>query len=127
MHLYYHVGEDGKRVYTLKKKDPEGKPTMSAHPGSFCLPSLPIPLIPGRNAWLPVAEGAVGGTHRRAACRAGQFLYAEVFMGPSTIAVVKGSRRRCRAHSQRIWKTDPCCPPQRVSLRTTSSRSSDTR
>ncbi len=25
MHLYYHVGEDGKRVYTLKKKDPEGK------------------------------------------------------------------------------------------------------
>ena len=55
MHLYYHVGEDGKRVYTLKKKDPEGKPTLSAHPGSFCLPSLHIPLIPGRNAWLPVA------------------------------------------------------------------------
>jgi hypothetical protein len=25
MHLYYHVGEDGKRIYTLKKKDPEGK------------------------------------------------------------------------------------------------------
>ena len=25
MHLYYHMGEDGKRVYTLKKKDPEGK------------------------------------------------------------------------------------------------------
>ena len=25
MHLYYYLGEDGKRVYTLKKKDPEGK------------------------------------------------------------------------------------------------------
>ena len=35
MHLYYHLGEDGKRVYTLKKKDPEGKPTVSAHPARF--------------------------------------------------------------------------------------------
>ena len=25
MHLYYHLDETGKRVYTLKKKDPEGK------------------------------------------------------------------------------------------------------
>ena len=32
MHLYYHVGEDGKRCYTLKKKDPEGKPTVMPRP-----------------------------------------------------------------------------------------------
>jgi len=25
MHLYYYPDETGKRVYTLKKKDPEGK------------------------------------------------------------------------------------------------------
>ena len=30
MHLYYHLGEDGKRVYTLKKKDPEGKVRLRA-------------------------------------------------------------------------------------------------
>ena len=35
MHLYYYLNEEGKRVYTLKKKDPEGKPTCSAHPGTF--------------------------------------------------------------------------------------------
>ena len=29
------MGEDGKRVYTLKKKDPEGKATVSAHPARF--------------------------------------------------------------------------------------------
>ena len=32
MHLYYHVGEDGKRCYPLKKKDPEGKPTVMPRP-----------------------------------------------------------------------------------------------
>eukprot|EP00288_Rhodomonas_lens_P001966 CAMPEP_0177720338 /NCGR_PEP_ID=MMETSP0484_2-20121128/16573_1 /TAXON_ID=354590 /ORGANISM="Rhodomonas lens, Strain RHODO" /LENGTH=64 /DNA_ID=CAMNT_0019232595 /DNA_START=142 /DNA_END=336 /DNA_ORIENTATION=- len=35
MHLYYYPGEDGKRVYTLKKTDPDGKPTVSAHPARF--------------------------------------------------------------------------------------------
>jgi hypothetical protein len=30
MHLYYYPGEDGKRVYTLKKKDPEGKVRLCA-------------------------------------------------------------------------------------------------
>ena len=29
----YYVDESGKRVYTLKKIDPDGKPTLSAHPG----------------------------------------------------------------------------------------------
>ena len=36
MHLYYHVGEDGKRVYTLKKKDPEGKVRLWA-PRALCV------------------------------------------------------------------------------------------
>lgn len=34
MHLQYYI-TDGKRVYTLKKTDPEGKATMSAHPARF--------------------------------------------------------------------------------------------
>jgi hypothetical protein len=41
MHLYYYMNDEGKRVYTLKKKDPEGKPTCSAHPGIFCLQTYP--------------------------------------------------------------------------------------
>ncbi|KAG5180896.1 H/ACA ribonucleoprotein complex, subunit Nop10 [Tribonema minus] len=35
MHLMYYMGEDGKRVYTLKKEDPTGSPTVSAHPARF--------------------------------------------------------------------------------------------
>ena len=38
MHLYYHMGEDGKRVYTLKKKDPEGKVSASFAALSLLLP-----------------------------------------------------------------------------------------
>lgn len=34
MHLQVYI-VDGKRVYTLKKVDPEGKPTLSAHPARF--------------------------------------------------------------------------------------------
>ena len=34
MHLQYFL-VDGKRVYTLKKLDPEGNATMSAHPARF--------------------------------------------------------------------------------------------
>eukprot|EP00796_Vickermania_ingenoplastis_P005002 gene5002-3597_t len=34
MHLQVYL-VDGKRVYTLKKVDPEGKPTLSAHPARF--------------------------------------------------------------------------------------------
>ncbi|CEP01456.1 hypothetical protein PBRA_002062 [Plasmodiophora brassicae] len=34
MHLMYYM-EDGKRVYTLKKVDPRGMPTHSAHPARF--------------------------------------------------------------------------------------------
>ncbi|CAD2214111.1 H/ACA ribonucleoprotein complex subunit 3 [Angomonas deanei] len=34
MHLQVYT-VDGKRVYTLKKVDPEGKPTLSAHPARF--------------------------------------------------------------------------------------------
>ncbi|BFZ60452.1 snoRNP complex protein [Saitoella coloradoensis] len=35
MHLMYHVGPDGKRVYTLKKVSPTGAITKSAHPSRF--------------------------------------------------------------------------------------------
>eukprot|EP00608_Synchroma_pusillum_P011152 CAMPEP_0198419392 /NCGR_PEP_ID=MMETSP1452-20131203/184_1 /TAXON_ID=1181717 /ORGANISM="Synchroma pusillum, Strain CCMP3072" /LENGTH=64 /DNA_ID=CAMNT_0044139519 /DNA_START=83 /DNA_END=277 /DNA_ORIENTATION=+ len=35
MHLMFYIAEDGKRVYTLKKVDPEGRPTQSAHPARF--------------------------------------------------------------------------------------------
>ncbi|CDW54674.1 Nop10p domain containing protein [Trichuris trichiura] len=35
MYLYYYVDEEGKRVYTLKKYDPSGKLTLSAHPARF--------------------------------------------------------------------------------------------
>ncbi|KAG8231892.1 hypothetical protein J437_LFUL011725 [Ladona fulva] len=35
MYLMYFVNESGDRVYTLKKLDREGKPTMSAHPARF--------------------------------------------------------------------------------------------
>ncbi len=34
MHLYVYL-VDGKRVYTLKKIDPTGIPTVSAHPARF--------------------------------------------------------------------------------------------
>ncbi|XP_050422898.1 H/ACA ribonucleoprotein complex subunit 3 [Adelges cooleyi] len=35
MQLRYYKGEDGNRVYTLKKVDPAGNPTLSAHPARF--------------------------------------------------------------------------------------------
>ncbi len=35
MHLMYYASPDGRRVYTLKKATPEGKPTISAHPARF--------------------------------------------------------------------------------------------
>eukprot|EP00501_MAST-03F_sp_TOSAG23-6_P000795 GSMAST32.ASY1.ANO1.825.1 assembled CDS len=35
MHLMYYLGPDGKRVYTLKKATPTGKPSDSAHPARF--------------------------------------------------------------------------------------------
>ncbi|KAJ3365852.1 snoRNP complex protein [Allomyces arbusculus] len=35
MHLMYHLDQDGKRVYTLKKSTPEGEMTKSAHPARF--------------------------------------------------------------------------------------------
>lgn len=34
MHLQVYV-ENGKRVYTLKKVGPDGKPTLCAHPARF--------------------------------------------------------------------------------------------
>ena len=35
MHLMYYTDAEGKRVYTLKKEDPSGSPTQSAHPARF--------------------------------------------------------------------------------------------
>lgn len=35
MYLMYYLGENGQRVYTLKKVDPAGNPTKSAHPARF--------------------------------------------------------------------------------------------
>jgi len=35
MHLMYYIDVTGKRVYTLAKADPTGKPTISAHPARF--------------------------------------------------------------------------------------------
>ena len=35
MHLYYYLDDQGKRVYTVAKKDPQGRPTVSAHPARF--------------------------------------------------------------------------------------------
>ncbi|XP_078368190.1 H/ACA ribonucleoprotein complex subunit 3-like [Oculina patagonica] len=35
MHLMYYLNDDGKRIYTLKKSDPLGQPTKSAHPARF--------------------------------------------------------------------------------------------
>ncbi|KAK4878295.1 hypothetical protein RN001_010801 [Aquatica leii] len=35
MYLMYYLDESGKRVYSLKKTDPEGKPTLTAHPARF--------------------------------------------------------------------------------------------
>ncbi|XP_011300005.1 uncharacterized protein Nop10 [Fopius arisanus] len=35
MYLMYYLNEKGERVYTLKKVDPNGKPTLSAHPARF--------------------------------------------------------------------------------------------
>ncbi|KAL7545992.1 hypothetical protein ACHAWF_009339 [Thalassiosira exigua] len=35
MHLMYYLDETGKRVYTLKKSNPEEKVTESAHPARF--------------------------------------------------------------------------------------------
>ncbi len=35
MHLMYYLDNDGKRVYTLKKEDNVGAPSVSAHPARF--------------------------------------------------------------------------------------------
>ena len=35
MHLMYYLSPEGKRVYTLKKVSPSGRPTVSAHPARF--------------------------------------------------------------------------------------------
>ncbi|XP_065117961.1 H/ACA ribonucleoprotein complex subunit 3 [Paramisgurnus dabryanus] len=35
MFLQYFLDENGDRVYTLKKVDPSGQPTSSAHPARF--------------------------------------------------------------------------------------------
>ncbi|XP_046387393.1 H/ACA ribonucleoprotein complex subunit 3 [Ischnura elegans] len=35
MYLMYMLDENGDRVYTFKKLDKSGKPTMSAHPARF--------------------------------------------------------------------------------------------
>ncbi|CAL1287401.1 unnamed protein product [Larinioides sclopetarius] len=35
MLLMYYLNENGDRVYTLNKVDPNGKPTLSAHPARF--------------------------------------------------------------------------------------------
>lgn len=35
MHLMFFLDAAGKRVYTLKKVSPDGKPTQSAHPARF--------------------------------------------------------------------------------------------
>jgi len=33
--MNYYLDDEGKRVYTLKKESPDGKPTISAHPARF--------------------------------------------------------------------------------------------
>ncbi|CAM9226755.1 unnamed protein product [Heterosigma akashiwo] len=35
MHLMFYLDDEGKRVYTLKKENPAGKVTDSAHPARF--------------------------------------------------------------------------------------------
>ena len=35
MYLMYYLDDSNKRVYTLSKVDPEGRPTFSAHPARF--------------------------------------------------------------------------------------------
>ena len=35
MYLMYFLDDQGQRVYTLNKVDPNGKPTLSAHPARF--------------------------------------------------------------------------------------------
>ncbi|KAI8887304.1 H/ACA ribonucleoprotein complex subunit 3 [Backusella circina FSU 941] len=35
MYLMYYLNDSGERVYTLKKTDPKGLPTKSAHPARF--------------------------------------------------------------------------------------------
>ncbi|XP_048373677.1 H/ACA ribonucleoprotein complex subunit 3 [Sphaerodactylus townsendi] len=35
MFLQFYLNEQGDRVYTLKKIDPSGQPTCSAHPARF--------------------------------------------------------------------------------------------
>jgi H/ACA ribonucleoprotein complex subunit 3 len=35
MHLQVFLNEEGKRVYTLQKVDPNGAATISAHPARF--------------------------------------------------------------------------------------------
>ncbi|EDV56571.1 H/ACA ribonucleoprotein complex subunit 3 [Drosophila suzukii] len=35
MYLMYTINENGDRVYTLKKRTEDGRPTLSAHPARF--------------------------------------------------------------------------------------------
>ncbi|XP_011876761.1 PREDICTED: H/ACA ribonucleoprotein complex subunit 3 [Vollenhovia emeryi] len=37
MYLMYYLDKQGNRVYTLQKVDPDGKPTLSAHPARFSI------------------------------------------------------------------------------------------
>ena len=49
--MMYYLDDDNKRVYTLAKVDPKGRPTFSAHPGKFfhynlifniLIPNIPV-------------------------------------------------------------------------------------
>lgn len=41
MYLRYYLDENGKRVYTLQRLDPQGNPTLSAHPGMSIFHAIP--------------------------------------------------------------------------------------
>ena len=59
MYLRFFLNEQGKRVYTFKFHDEEGKPTLSAHPGKFHSLIPPSPFLTRRR--LPEGTHEVQG------------------------------------------------------------------
>jgi putative spermidine/putrescine transport system permease protein len=61
MHLMYYMSEAGKRVYTLKKVSPSGKPTTSAHPARFSPDAAPQYVYSPRelSRWVRALEEAL--------------------------------------------------------------------
>ena len=50
----YYMSEEGSRVYTLAKTDPNGDPTFSAHPARYGITYTVLPFSPPKGDLPPM-------------------------------------------------------------------------